>query len=481
MSNLLAGLSITSGALNAFSQLLQITQDNVANAQTPGYAAQTQVLDAMPFDPAEGALGGVRAGQIIGARDEFAEQAVRSQTVLLGAAQQNVSSLTSLQSLFDISSSAPIPNALTNLYQSFSAWAQTPSDSNARQNVIQSASGLAATFQQAASGLAGFTTQTNQQLQQTVSAINQLTGQLQSYNRQLMNGNQNDAALDAEVHSTLEQLSQYVDFTAAKQTDGSWTVLADGQTPLVIGNQEFNLNFQLIQPASPPPTNPAAPPIAQITASDGSDVTSQLTTGQLGALLNIRNNLLPSYIGDAYQQGDLNTMAQQFADRVNQQLTLGNISDGPPPQPGIPLFTYDSTDPTRVAQSLAVNPGITPDQLAAISPGPPEVSNGVPLALAQLSNPQDPADEINGVSYVSFYGGMAARTGSALQNATDQQAVQQSAVAQAQNLRQQTSGVDLDQEAISLVEFQRAYEANSRLVTVLDQITEDAINMIPTA
>ncbi len=145
------------------------------------------------------------------------------------------------------------------------------------------------------------------------------------------------------------------------------------------------------------------------------------------------------------------------------------------------MFTYDGADATGIAQSLAVDASITPDQLAAISPGPPEISNGVPLALAQLSNPQDSADEISGVSYVSFYGAMAARTGSQLQNATDEQAVQQSAVAQAQNLRQQASGVDLDQEAISLVEFQRAYEANSRLVTILDQITEDAINMIPTA
>jgi flagellar hook-associated protein 1 FlgK len=117
--------------------------------------------------------------------------------------------------------------------------------------------------------------------------------------------------------------------------------------------------------------------------------------------------------------------------------------------------------------------------LAAIQPGPPEVANGVALGLAQMSDPQTAAQEINGESFSSFYGDMASRTGAALDSATGQQTLQQSAVAQAQNLVSQASGVDLDQEAVNLVEFQRAYDANSHFVTVLDQITSDIILMAP--
>jgi flagellar hook-associated protein 1 FlgK len=478
MSNLLASLSTTAGALNAYDQALLVTQNNVTNAQTPGFAKQTQVLDSVAFDPAAGDQGGVKAGAVQSSRDEYAEQAVRQHTVSLGAAQQNVSSLTSLQSLFDVSGTSGIATTLSNLFQSFSAWGQTPTDPTAQQGVIDSASTLATSFNQAATGLANLSQTTDQQLQQTVSQVNQLAGQLQTDNQQIMQGNQNDAGLDAQVHSTLEQLSQYVNFTATKQSDGTQTVLIDGQTPLVIGGQQYNLSFSLAQPASPPPVNPNGPPHARILSSDGTDITSQTTSGQLGALVNLRNTVLPTYMGDSSQTGDLNTMAKQFADRVNQQLTSGNISDGPPPQPGVPLFTYDSTSNTNIAQSLAVNPDITPSQLAAIAPGPPEVSNGVPLALAQLANPSNAADQINGESYTAFYGGMAARVGSALSDATNQQTVQQSAVAQAQNLRQQTSGVNLDEEAATLVEFQRAYQANSQLITILNQITQDTINIL---
>ena len=66
---------------------------------------------------------------------------------------------------------------------------------------------------------------------------------------------------------------------------------------------------------------------------------------------------------------------------------------------------------------------------------------------------------------------MAADVGDQLQQAQNATQVQQSLVAQAQNQRQQISGVDINEEAMVAVEFQRAYEANSRLITILDQPT----------
>jgi flagellar hook-associated protein 1 FlgK len=198
----------------------------------------------------------------------------------------------------------------------------------------------------------------------------------------------------------------------------------------------------------------------------------------LGALLHLRNQILPSFIGDAYQAGDLNVMAKQFADRVNQLLTSGNITDGPPAEAGIALFTYDTTNATNAAASLSVDPSVTPDQLAAISPGPPAVSNGVPLTLSALANPVQDADKVNGVSYNQFYGLLAGRVGSALNDATDNQDAQRSLVAQAKSLRQQYKGVSLDEEATILMQFQRAYQATSKLLSVLDQLTEATINIL---
>jgi flagellar hook-associated protein 1 FlgK len=144
----------------------------------------------------------------------------------------------------------------------------------------------------------------------------------------------------------------------------------------------------------------------------------------------------------------------------------------------VALFTYDATNDTNVAHTLTVDPSVTWSQLAASDAGPPMVSNGVPLALSALSAGTDSADQVDGVSFNQYFGKLASRVGSALNDAKDQQMVQQSAAAQAKNLRQQLSGVSLDEEATILIQFQRAYDANSRLITVLDQITRDAINIL---
>jgi flagellar hook-associated protein 1 FlgK len=479
MSDLFSSLIATAGALQAYSRVLEVVQNNVANASTPGYVKQEQLLEAMPFDPSGGLSGGVRPGEVQSARNNYADQAVRRETSLLGQAQQDVNSLTSLQTYFDISGDTGIPKALNDLFSSFSGWAQSPDDAVARATVLQHAADVATAFQQAASNVIGAAEDSESKITQTVADINELAGQLHDYNLQVLAGRGGDAGLDAQIHSTLEQLSQYGDITVLPQTNGTVNVLLNGQTPLVIGDHEYQISAAPVQPDDPPPTNPGGRPQVHIFASDGTDITSQTSGGQLGSLLDFHNRLLASYLGDGYQQGDLNRMAEQLADRVNQLLTAGNISDGPPAQPGVPLFTYDTTNPSNVAATLSVAAGMTAAQLAAIDPGPPYGANGTALALSNLAKPQNAADEIDGQSFTQYYGTLASRLGDKLSQASSRLQVQQSAVAQVKDLQQQMSGVSLDEEATLMIQFQRSYEASARLLTVLDRLTEDTINILP--
>jgi flagellar hook-associated protein 1 FlgK len=474
--SLLSVLLSSSNTLDVYTKVLQVTQNNVANASTPGYARQSLSLLAMPFDVQLGSPGGVTTGKQQTARNEYAEQAVRQQNTGFGREQQAAGSLTALQSLFDISGNTGIPNALNQFFQSASAWAQTPSSEAARQTVIARAADVAQNFESTAIGLQNLAHNTETQLHSTVDQVNQIVGQLQIYNHQILQSASRDSGIDTQVHALLENLSQLVNFSAVQQADGSTTIMMNDATPLLVGERQFQVRVGLNVPASG--INQNAPATAYLLAADGTDVTAKTTDGQLGALLDMRNRVLPSYLGDANQSGGLNSMAKQFADRVNELLTAGNISDGPPPQPGVPLFKYDTNNNTNVAKTLSVDLTVSPSQLAAISPGPPHVANGVPLAFSQLATPLAAADEINGVSYSEFYGNMAANVGSQLQSANNGEQVQQSLLAQARDQRQQVSGVSLDQEAMTLVEFQRAYQANSRFITVLDQLTQDTINIL---
>ncbi|MEO8592500.1 MAG: flagellar hook-associated protein FlgK [Candidatus Solibacter sp.] len=478
MSNLLASLVSSAATLEAYGRVLETAQNNVSNASTPGYAKQRLELYALPFDPDGGVTGGVRAGKLVSSRSEYTEQAVRQQTSGLGYQQQLVDNLTAIQANFDISGNQGIPQALNNLLKSFSAWGATPDNVSARQSVIQRATDMASAFQQAAHDVSARSADAQQQIVQTVDQVNQLVGEIQGYNHIAMQGAKNDAGLNARMHAALEELSSLVDVDAAFQTDGTVSLMLNGETPLLLEEKQYQLSASLTRPQDPPPVNVNGPALMRILGSDGSDITSKTTGAQLGALLKLRNQILPSVMGDGAQAGSLNVMAKQFADRVNALLTSGNITNGPPAEAGVPLFSYDTSDATAVAGSLAVDPSLQPEQLAAISPGPPSVSNGVPLALAALANPVQAADKIGGLSYSQFFGQMAGNVGSELNDAKNNLDVQQSLLSQAKDLRQQYQGVSLDEEAIILMQFQRAYQATSKFLTVLDQLTETAINIL---
>jgi len=88
------------------------------------------------------------------------------------------------------------------------------------------------------------------------------------------------------------------------------------------------------------------------------------------------------------------------------------------------------------------------------------------------------ADQINGESYTAAFGDMASNAGNLVNQATEEQQSSQTALTQAQNLLQQKTGVDLNQQAVLLVQYQSSYEANAEMITVLNQIMQVTINIL---
>jgi flagellar hook-associated protein 1 FlgK len=204
-----------------------------------------------------------------------------------------------------------------------------------------------------------------------------------------------------------------------------------------------------------------------------------VTQGKLGGVLTVLNQTLPAIQGDSTHQGSLNQLAESFANTVNGIQTASNVSDGPPAQAGVALFSFDTAN---AAASLTLASGATAAGLAAISPAnaagtPPtiEVGNGAALSLADLATA---TNQIGGQSYTQFFGAIAANVGSALSNATTGQTTQASLLAQAQALRQTAQGVDLNQEAVTVTELQTSLQAASKIFSVIDSLLQTIIDLI---
>jgi len=243
MGNLLTSLLNTSNALRVYSQALNVTQNNVVNASTAGYAKQTQALEAMPFDVSVGLPGGVAAGPTVSSRDGFAEQAVRDQQTALGLYQQKTDDLTPLETYFSLSNSSGIGPSISGLFQKFSQLSVSPNDTVARQSVLDQANTVAESFRTTAQGLASQGGNLDDATRSTIDSINHLAGVIagvNAHNRVDPSGAV-DAGVDAQLNSALEQLSQLTNITALQQPDGTVSVYLGGQAPLVVGGHAYDV------------------------------------------------------------------------------------------------------------------------------------------------------------------------------------------------------------------------------------------------
>lgn len=479
MSNLFSIMSASSSSLDAFQQALSTTQNNISNASTPGYAKQTLNLQAQPFDTAGGLAGGVAAQGLTSSRDQYAEEAVQQQSQTLGLYSAQAQSTATLQSFFDVTGTSGISTALTNLFSSFSAWSVTPNDATARQTVLSSASAAASAINGLSNSLTQSGTSLDGQISDTVGQIDSIAQQIQQYNAQKLQSPGPDAGADAQLHSALDSLSQLVNFSTVTQSDGTVAVMLAGGTPLVMGKQAYPLSSNASVSATPPPVNALSPPTAHVLDSQGNDITNEITSGKLGGLLDSRNRVLASVIGDSQQQGTLNQLAQGLADTVNLILESGRVSSDPGAVSGSALFTYDALHPTNVAASLALSPTMTAGQLAAVDSS--GNANGNAQQLAALADPTGATGTIGGQSMIQYYGNIAAAVGQENSVATANQQTQQQVLANATSLRDQISGVSLNQEAVNVMQFQQAYQAVSQVLTVLGTLSNTIINLIQPA
>jgi flagellar hook-associated protein 1 len=458
MGNLLTSLLNSAGALSTYQQVFNVIENNITNANTAGYADQNQSLAAQPFDPSQGLSGGVMAGPLVSSRSEYLEQDVRNQQQLLGNSTQLATDLGQVQSLFNLTGTSEISDTMSALFNSFSSLSVSPNDPGARQSVLNAAGQVAQSFNQAAAGLAQVSTSVESETGSAVTQINQLATQIAALNQQYQTtpDASQDAGLSAQMNTDLESLSSIANFSTIQTSDGGVNVFLGGQTALVLGSQQFQISADL------------SPTGSTILDAEGNDITAQIssptTNGSLGALLDEQNTILPGYTTQ------LNTLAQTFADQVNGQLAQGVDANG---AAGANLFSYDQAN--NAASSLAVT-NITTDQIAAASAGAPG-GNGNAIAVSQLAT----ATVVNGLTFTEAYGQLGAQVGQDVANAQSDQTQDQDLVTQAQQQRSQVSGVNLNAEAAKLLQFQQAYQAVGKLVTVLDDLTETLMDMMPPA
>jgi flagellar hook-associated protein 1 FlgK len=261
--------------------------------------------------------------------------------------------------------------------------------------------------------------------------------------------NEDASAVVDQRDVLIGQLSNLIDVSQI-QSDNGITLTTSNGTALVVGGQSFALSTQ---------TNANG---QQDIYSQGNDITSQLSSGELTGLIQVRDQTLPGLLGN------LDTLASGLANALNSANQKGFDLNG---DAGGDLFVAPSGSGQGYAANMAV--AITdPTLIACSSDGTPgsngNVTNLTGVQTQQVAGGQTPVD---------YYSGIVSSVGNDVSDGSAELSAAQAILTQLQDQNNSVAGVSLDEEAANMVQYQNAYDAAAQVVTSINDMLYTVVNM----
>jgi flagellar hook-associated protein 1 FlgK len=451
MPSLTSSLWIAAGALQATQGALDVTANNISNANTPGYSRQRAILsEQSPTQEGNLQLGnGVNLTEIRSIRDQILQLRITQEMQQQSSSETQYNALQQVQMLYS-STTSGIGADFTAFFNKLNQLATDPTNTADRQAVLSAAQNLAGDFNQSELKLNTISSGLDQTVSQTVTQINSLTQQIAKVNAQVgslqRDGKDPGVLLDQE-NQLINQLSQLTDISQI-QTEQGLTITTGNGTPLVVGGESFALQ------ASPDSTGKV-----QI-ISGGQNITASINGGKLGGTIQVRDVVIPNMLTQ------LDDLASQFASSINAAHTSGFDLNG---DQGAALFNVSSGSGAASTLSVAIS---DPRLIAASSDGTTG-SNGNIANLLAVQTQALPGGQTPGNTYASMVSQIGNLTAQALADASSGN----SSLTQLNDQLGAISGVSIDEETTNLINYQRTYEAAARVVTTIDVLTQTVLQM----
>jgi len=454
MSGLFGTLSIALSGLSTSQQALETTSNNVANANTPGYSREVSVLEAgAPIVYGSVSMGtGVVLDQIESLRNPILEIQLNQQTQQQNSLSTQLTELQQIQTSFS-SSTSGIGADISNFFNALQQLSPDPSNLALRQSVLTAAGNLATDFNTAANNLTTQQGNLNQSVIDDIGQVNTLTAQIANVDQQisqLQNANEDANTLVDQQTNLIRQLSALIDVQVISTGNGGIELTTSNGTALVTGSQSFALSTSL------------GPGGTEQVMSGSQDITSTITGGSLAGIIQIRDQQIPGILSQ------LDQLAAGFANAVNganaQGYDLNGIKGGN-------IFTTPPAGGTGAATAMHV--AITDPSLIAASSDGTSGSNGNVANLSAVAN----QSVANGETPINFYSNLVFQIGSTTSNTSADADASSQILQQLEDQRGSVSGVSLDEEAANMVQYQTAYQAAARVVSTVNGLLLDAVNL----
>lgn len=327
-------LNVAARALTTNQSVLQVIGHNIANANTVGYSRQNVSLGAIEGQQSGGGVygKGVQIESVARSYDAFLTRQANATQTVASADTLRYQKLQQVESLFPLGAGS----LGTMLNSALNAWVDvqaSPSDSTARQVVIDRFDELSARIRDTSLRLGEIADTSKLQANEVVKSINQMAEQIASLNdkitRVMGTGAMPNDLLD-QRDQLISELGKKVKVNTITADDGSLTVFVASSYPLVLGGKAAELAV-----ARDPldPNNRQA--INFVQGSSQSRIPDDfLVGGELKGLQDFINRDMPQV------QAELGRMALALAVEMNNQHESGLQADG---SRGGRFFNFETT------------------------------------------------------------------------------------------------------------------------------------------
>ena len=447
---------------------LKTTAENMANATTPGYTEESAIWQqADPLLIGGQSVGnGVVDSGALSQRDLVlnktidlqtqAEAGTGSRLVALQNLEATFASATTVSTASGVNTSdGGISSSLSSFFGSLEQLETSPSDVSIRQSVLAAAGTLASSFNAAVSSLEQQQQSLNGDVSSVITQANGLVTSLAGLNTEIQSQypNKDAGALEDQRQLDLTGLSQLLGVQQITTDRNGVSLSTLNGAPLVEGGSASTLSVTSVNGATH--VFLGAADITQDVLSGG---------GQVGGMMQVANQDIPTSITA------MDTLAFQVGTQINQLNGGGSDLKG---NAGTAFFSLPST-----AQGSAggISVALTdPSTIAAAAngKGPSDGTN----AAAMVSIASTALGGLTNLTPANYYSSFISALGSTVSSVSATNTAQQASLTQLKNQQTALSGVSLDSEATSLETMEQAYQAASKVFTIIDKLVAASINL----
>lgn len=511
--SLVSSINIANQALLVNQSAITAVSNNISNVDTEGYSKlNVHLASVVNYTPSAGnalsianSLSGVELSKVERSTSSYLQNYYWQENSTDSYLSKYTTIATNVENLTNELNTTGLSTALSNFYTAANALNQNPSDITVRQNFISVAESVCSVFNSISKNLSDLrtslvgnttnsTTLDSSEVAGNVQNVNNLLDQIASINYNIIKTNSKNTSSSVlldQRDKLIGELSSLIPTTVTQNSNGTVDISLGDYSLLKSSTISGYLDATTGDTSNPAIINI----VDKNNTTISSNINSAITGGKIGAILDACGSDSTKFTISGVLS-DLNTLASQFASAFNE------IQTGDPAGDGTTAMCMDSSSKTLIPATQDIF--TTKDGSATLTAGNIGVNSTVKnnaylIAAARIDTMTTPSyanatgnnsnttlilaarnatyNALGSVTMETYLASTVSKVGTDVKSLNNNLTSQDAVLAEVKTQLSSATGVNLDQELVDLIKYQRSYQAAARVFTVCSDLMGELINL----